>query len=559
MSSFLKFSVLRAQSLEEDWAYNPDLAYRNLTIQDKASFLLSQALIVNYLERLYDYRLSKLLKDMVSHIKYTYLPDLITGCNIAGIGSEEKEILSSTRYLFGDKEQTLYSNTVLRVLNRIYLTGENDNISYPLNIAPTFYTPYVSFLVSMSFGIQQPPDANIVKLCNFTQSNVSIPTFSIQTGRLLIDFDFVRPQYTLDIARLYAFTQKGLMPIQSIYGYLSGYNWSGMNFSGVTGVLAAQCLELDLNAIPKGSGMLGFYDIYKKTIGFEAPTDQSAQLAQSSELYSQRRRIIAFIIELRDRYGVVFDDPTLLTKYLNDKTEDAGKLRDFLVSTDPNEVSVEIYQAFKRSVYGKYEELDVLKRSTSPSLVNKKESDDDPDAPQDDSDPLDPKSTKPKKGRSDSKAAPKGNEVNEDAASGDDKGAGQDPASKKPTKTADTSKKQTDDEPDTKPIVESGSTDISDSHTEERPVPELPRLSDKRGIRLSLSTGESTDTVLYKIELEAFVDSLLANPPSHLSVQTLTALKFIKTRWLNLLSAQSSYDMISRMVRVPRTIKPKSN
>ena len=88
-------------------------------------------------------------------------------------------------------------------------------------------------------------------------------------------------------------------------------------------------------------------------------------------------------------------------------------------------------------------------------------------------------------------------------------------------------------------------------------APPLPNVSSKKGITLELTPGENTDTTLYRLELETYVDSLLANPPKYLSVQKLDYLKKIKAYWFNILSVQALYDVLGTIISVPNTFKPK--
>ena len=85
----------------------------------------------------------------------------------------------------------------------------------------------------------------------------------------------------------------------------------------------------------------------------------------------------------------------------------------------------------------------------------------------------------------------------------------------------------------------------------------IPKLDDKKGVKLSLSEGESTNSVLYREELEAYIDSLLANPPSILSVQTISALERLKAYWLYMMPVDQLHDWLRAMIRLPKSITIK--
>ena len=76
-------------------------------------------------------------------------------------------------------------------------------------------------------------------------------------------------------------------------------------------------------------------------------------------------------------------------------------------------------------------------------------------------------------------------------------------------------------------------------------------------MKLKLSEGESPDTVFYREELREYIDTLLKNPPSNFSVQTIAAIKRVRANWLYLLDVKCLYDFLSAIIKMPKTLKVK--
>jgi hypothetical protein len=84
-----------------------------------------------------------------------------------------------------------------------------------------------------------------------------------------------------------------------------------------------------------------------------------------------------------------------------------------------------------------------------------------------------------------------------------------------------------------------------------RPVPTPPDVSDKEGVKLELTSSETTDTVFYRMELKSYIDGILENPPKSISPQKIQVLKKIEAFWLNILTPQCLHDLIDSVIKLP--------
>ena len=109
--------------------------------------------------------------------------------------------------------------------------------------------------------------------------------------------------------------------------------------------------------------------------------------------------------------------------------------------------------------------------------------------------------------------------------------------------------------PDTNPE----GTEDTTHNTQHTQVPDMPNMDDKKGVKLELSAGETANSVLYRIELESFIDSLLANSPNFLSAQKVELLKRIKAYWLNRLSPESLVNLLNSIIKLPKHLNINKN
>lgn len=562
--SFLKVIEMPSPDTSLNWREDPDHAYKTATIAEKAVFLLDQSIILNYLCRLYgdEEKLPVLLKDYREHVIRWYVPSVKSEFYKRDADPVVKMSYQNIEVLLGLSNGKVDADLVQKVLS-IHMP------SIPHAVDASFYAPYVQFVERSADALRGTNDEAVNKLKSISVPvAVAIPSFSMNGRSIYVNYETLFPSYLLEYKALGKLAEDGICP-STIWAYWSGYNWRGIDFSGVMGVLAAQCLERDANAIPKGSNMFGLYSVYQTVVPQTNRIDQSNSLALLSET-KHRRCVIKFLCHLRTVWGVKIDDVELMDKLiLSSGMDDATTLHKFLMSKDTREISVEMYNVFMRSCFGTFSELDMVvngsksQRNLSGSLRNaKKTEEDDPDAQQDDDNPESRKKQKKagnetapgeesKTGDATTDEATQNdpNEGNQDSPAGGDNAADSNPGGNQPDAKPDEEFRNPD---------ESSATDQreTDTHTQQK-IPSVPKLDDKRGVKLSLSEGETTSSVLYRKELEAYIDSLLANPPSILSTQTIAAIKKLRAHWLHLLSVKDLHDILSAMVRLPKSITIK--
>ena len=581
MWSSFKFITTKNSSISDDWYNNPCVAFEKMTTNNKLSFLMHQCVLINYLEKaygvltpgspsVYDTGLLYLITTYKNDIIIPAINEIKDNINSETNRNVVDSVIDQLDILLNISSFKLDTELCFSVIE----TYGEEGMPRAFEISDTsFYRPYLLFLhfTANTDGLVDVASTGKFKITD----TVTIPSFSTAEKNLIVvSYEQRCTGYEIDVKKILELDKTLNIGSSSIISYLYGYNWGSWTFNGFLGVLAGMCLELDANVIPHNSLMWLYYFLYRKVFGWKPhASTRSNSLALSSDITIVRRCVLAFIAAVRDRYKVQIDDVALLGDLLNDsKDTTADNLHKYLNAKDASSVSVEMYTAFKRSVFGTFEELDFKKskkqsldntmalqarsdKEVSASLTNVKDISALPLYLKDSTFSLEAVLLKTGNGILTAKNAAGGTDTDADAEQipKESDNPEEEVDSSKP-KEPDSDANNPSEDPATMPESDNDAMDDEDDTHTDQP---LPAVSDKRGVKLELSLNENTDTVLYRFELKAYVDTLLANPPKYLDVQTITYLKKLKAFWWNCLSVQTLYDVLNSMVKVPKEYRIK--
>lgn len=81
--------------------------------------------------------------------------------------------------------------------------------------------------------------------------------------------------------------------------------------------------------------------------------------------------------------------------------------------------------------------------------------------------------------------------------------------------------------------------------------------NNKRGIKIAFSklSEETTDSLMCRFEMESFIDSVLANPPSNMTPQRVQLLVMVKRYLLHLLHLSTLRDIVAIATKLPVVFK----
>lgn len=579
MQSFIKFIVDTSVPFNPDWLNDPDKMFRSLSTSGKVFFLLQQATMLNYLDRVYDKGLPTLIKEYKEKVSKWWLIDLEYEVNkpVDEDTSLEKQGYLNILALLGVDQST----AIDAAFCTDYMINQREDA--PVAVKNTFYSPYLQFTERARRSETLMDGEYAQNTESFSVPGpVALPLVSYSGELLIVDASkLVFSGYKYDYKDNYEFGQKPFsLGAESIFSYWRGYNWTGYSFNGLVGVLVAQCLDLDTNTFPNNSLLWGYYHVYCTALQWYPRGTGESNKWLSSESNIYRRSVLNFLTDLHNKYKIPFDDSELLARIIRDTVEDADKLHAFLTAKTPSEVSVEMYHAFQKSVFAGYNELDITKHKRLSSwelmdaIIHAKSSvRGSSNTQQDDSAPRVSTRRKFRGPSMDARLSDKTfADLDEEltgettAQEGDeDEDATADVEQPTEGRLSDNSFDQMDETldpeatttPDDEPNEpeETPSEPIEDSttqHTQHTQEPDTTWIDDQKGVELELSDRETTNSVLFKMELEAYIDSLLANPPKFLSVMKVEALKRIKAHWFHLLTVECLVNLLNTFIKLPK-------
>ena len=539
------------------WMNDSSRAFDELSDIHKSEFVLEQSVMVCFIKKLYNYLPPVLLRGYIKRMDYALETVNAVYNNSPAMDAEFKENVAWANDLMNDRVPGM-TQAILDRISSIISREDFPHVADSTGLS--FYRTFLSFYSSENMNVS-------------SSEPTSIPTFALR-GRYLfvnyatkfIGYDFTKK--TQDVL------DKGPYPIsrQSIFGYLSGYNWKDYNFNQLLGILSTYCFDLDNTNVSNNSYEL-IYKIIRSTVTSykSAVSPYVDSLAASFDDAAIRRLFITFVIDLRKLYGLKLDDAQTLASLMgNNKQDDIENLTAYLTVTDAADVSVEMLKAFKNSIFSDFEELFVENRSfkkkeivsseaisatqfsllkknlkalyhsgmriTDTAVLSNDQHVDGSDTWSTEADDLQQQAGNSSTGEG---AAASGDV----GATGDDDTAGTESDTAKETSTTENGEATPSKNPN------------PPQEKENAHVPDLPDVSDKKGVKLELSSSESTDTVFYRLELKTYINSILANPPKTLSVQKIEMLKKIKAFWINTLSPQCIHDVLNAIVRLPSMFK----
>ena len=347
------------QNFDQYWLERPETAFSRLSLAGKAKFLLEQNVLLSYLKLLYR-QLPPLLQDYWDHCQQHYLRRLRHE-----LEQEEDRPLYVSRVVdLFDGQQGIppanFSDEMIDLLLEPIPAGACDaDQLMPHAGSMSFYRPFILYYaaanrIDLNVTGQAPSNERIQ--CT---EPVALPTFTVGASGLHADYVTKCPGYKLDFRSLTKFcsAECSVSPTESALCFWLGYDWRKYKMNELLAFVAAQAIELDLNRIsPDAIDQLMFYDVYRKLSGWVPPVStQLEPVDLASSLLTCRRRLINWLLELRQRFQLAINDTDFIASLLNgdggDEEPAAEKLKQYFAAQQPSAISVEMYQAYKQSIF----------------------------------------------------------------------------------------------------------------------------------------------------------------------------------------------------------------
>lgn len=358
---------------------------------------------------------------------------------------------------------------------------------------------------------------------------------------------------------------EGLRKVR-IYDYLARFNLAGCSVETIFGVIGDTCLSLDVYRPGASASQKVAATIRARVLGivtFSGDTDRIQKpLSSCSDYYRGACGLFDatkwFIEYVTKTYGATLDDKSVVTKIFNgfaetkEQKDSVNYLRNQGVSASADDLA-----AYNKEL-GSLEALQFISQNNALLVAQSQATDPKAAAEGEDTENKESESKE-----DDSKSEETKSEGKDDSTSGDDSPEGDDSDAGED----DTSEEEEEDAGDENPDEGSGdggessdtssSSDVSDMPSED----EQPNTSDPKGFKFKVANpeAETTDSVMFREEMDHFLSNILANPPEDLSPQNIQTLTSLHRYWLHTLSIGTIMGIVgSCMKHLPESLKQLS-
>jgi len=531
MISFIKYITTRRF---DSWDEDPRSAYDALTLPQRAEFLLGQACIINYLDRMYGIDPNPFLTYYRNYVR------LLAKLLYQDAKALRSDIGEDIMYSVDNAETLLnplpgeYGAPLADKVDQAHIVetlfGQDASKEIPMPVVPAFLIPYLHF-INCQVRRRLDDSTYVLESYRFAYGEPALLPAIQMNGQLL------RVEYNCGANRVLTFElDPGVLNNQlyrpyPILQWFGCFRWNGWSIAEILGCLAAMNISGD-EADTKSPCSQLLYALYCRVFGWKPAFTTEVVLN-----HMMRNAIKGFILELYNRDGISMSDRSILANILGCGTDEERKLAAYFASADATVISQEAYQAFKTSEWKDVKELDITFQNTAA------EEDTDPDTTKDqtseegDTDPNQDEISQTEEGT--------GEEGEEDPNEDIGRAEGIDGDTTTPELPGDDETTEGTGEP---------GTGENDTHTQTLPP---PVTDDKRGIKLAFASldDETPDSIMFRLEMEALIDSILTNPPKNMTPQRVQLLSMIKSRLLYLLHISSLRDVVAIATKLPVAFK----
>lgn len=336
------------------WKKDCDSAFNALSPVGKCKHLVRQALMVNFVYRVYhnepwflfiDYR-DQLLRWAENTNQLTDVKDPMIA-----------DALRVTRMLLNPSYSDSYLFPSINDMS-VFLDSATDTEKIPSIADKDFYIPYYHFVNKTSSYKPLESNGTLSKDDDFRYPIAAIPKLSFMDNYVFVEYQKV-PEYHFDPTLLNRTTDMGGTFFKNFFSYLLCMDWSEMNLSQVLALISNYALVLDTNAIEPGNIALVYNKLWRNIFNYSGniPVNIVCDIVHL-------KQIMGFVLLLRNAKKIKIDDPKLLADLVGNGeraslSEDEKLLVDYLEKVQSTtETSMEEYHAFKRSIFGCFEELE---------------------------------------------------------------------------------------------------------------------------------------------------------------------------------------------------------
>lgn len=355
-----------------------------------------------------------------------------------------------------------------------------------------------------------------------------------------------------------------------IYDYLARFNFAGCAIETIIGKIGEMCMSFDIArtgvtssqkvAAIVRSHVLGLVNFSGCTAGIYTPYEvvnygsSDPGCYRGYGLFEATRVFIDFLVK---KYGATLEDKYLVARLFKGlaETKEQKESADYLAKQGGSASADEL--ASYQKELGSLEALQFISQNNALLVAQSQETNPKAAAEGEDTENKESESKENESESKDTKSDNKG-----ESESGDDS---PDPDQPEETEEDDTSEDDEEETGEENDGEESGtgdaSSDTSSSSSDVNDMPsedEQPNTSDSRGFKFKVANpeAETTDSVMFREEMDHFLANILANPPEDLSPQNIQTLTSLHRYWLHTLSIGTIMGIVGSCIKhLPESLK----
>lgn len=454
------------------------------------------------------------------------------------------------------------------------LYKDNEDIPWIDRQDRQWVTPYLIWLNHYWTGYSKPDTATCIEKWFVPYLKFRCVTYSYEDktpyaqdegGSYTLDIEYHSMSTTFCASNLCTF--EGVRKI-AIYDYLARFNFAGVAIETIIGKLGDMCTSLDVfkSSVPASQkvfaiiranvlGLINYGGAFGSCLE-RAMTVDAGSVRGHYGLFDATKQFINFLVRT---YGATLTDKDIVAKLFRGfaETKEQKESADYLAKLGGSASADELH-SFNKEL-GSLEALQFISQNNA-LLVAQSQDATNPKAAADGED-TENKESETKEG--DSKPEEADSDNQDDKEEGDDSPDSDEDASgeaEEDDTTEGEDESDGDGETDEGSGQDEGSSDTTSS-SDENDMPsedEQPNTSDPRGFKFKVANpeAETTDSVMFREEMDHFLSNILANPPEDLSPQTIQTLTSLHRYWLHTLSIGTIMGIVGSCLKhLPESLK----
>jgi hypothetical protein len=353
----------------------------------------------------------------------------------------------------------------------------------------------------------------------------------------------------------------------TIYDYLARFNFAGVAIETIIGKLGDMCLSFDVFRPGTSASQKVCAVIRANVLGiinfggaFGRSIDRALAVGNDCfrGCYGAFEATKAFVDFLSKTYGATLSDTSLVARLFKGfaETKQQKESAAYLAKLGGSASADELH-SFKEEL-GSLEALQFISQNNALLVAQSQEANPKAAAEGEETEKEESETKEDDSKSKETESDNQNEEEKEDDSSDSDEEQSGDAGEDDTSEEEDETDGDSDQDDGSGQAEESSDTSTSSDDSDMPSEDEQPNTSDPRGFKFKVSNpeAETTDSVMFREEMDHFLSNILANPPEDLSPQTIQTLTSLHRYWLHTLSIGTIMGILGSCgLRLPSSLK----